>query len=222
MPGNQSCAAFWPCRYFARKAEQRNVAGICIEDKLFPKTNSFIEKKQPLADLKEFTNKIEAVKEFTNDLVVVARCEAFIGGHGLEEALKRCEKYMDAGADALFVHRFVKLYNYIMFICSKRKDAKEIEDFMTIWNKMNKRIPIIVCPTTFYTTPSKHFEEIGVSTVIWANHNLRASISAMKKTSQAIFESQSIAGVEKEIASVKDVFTLQDEEELKQAEKKYF
>src|ERR671922_2447324 len=37
-------------RRLVRKLEQRNVAAMCIEDKLFPKTNSFINsEQQPLA-----------------------------------------------------------------------------------------------------------------------------------------------------------------------------
>ena len=50
-------------RRLVRKLEQRGVAAVCIEDKLFPKTNSFINsERQPLADLEEFAGKIKAVK----------------------------------------------------------------------------------------------------------------------------------------------------------------
>jgi 2-methylisocitrate lyase-like PEP mutase family enzyme len=34
-------------RRLLRKPEQRDVAGVCIEDKLFPKTNSFLGQRQP-------------------------------------------------------------------------------------------------------------------------------------------------------------------------------
>ena len=51
-----------------RKLCQRGVAGICIEDKLFPKTNSFLGEAQPLADIGEFCGKIKAGKDSqTND-----------------------------------------------------------------------------------------------------------------------------------------------------------
>ncbi len=47
-------------RRLVRKLEQRNVAGACIEDKLFPKTNSLLDnRQQPLADIKEFSLKIK-------------------------------------------------------------------------------------------------------------------------------------------------------------------
>ncbi|RPJ76784.1 MAG: phosphoenolpyruvate mutase, partial [Acidobacteria bacterium] len=45
-------------RRLVRKLEQRGVAGMCIEDKLFPKTNSFLgTERQPLASIEEFAGK---------------------------------------------------------------------------------------------------------------------------------------------------------------------
>ncbi|HIE84842.1 MAG TPA: hypothetical protein EYQ00_13820 [Dehalococcoidia bacterium] len=45
-------------RRLVTKLEQRDIAGVCIEDKQFPKTNSFIDgERQPLADVDEFCGK---------------------------------------------------------------------------------------------------------------------------------------------------------------------
>ena len=63
-------------RRLVRKLEQRDVAAMCIEDKLFPKTNSFIAgESQPLADVEEFSLKIRAAKDAQEDpdFSVVAR-----------------------------------------------------------------------------------------------------------------------------------------------------
>jgi phosphoenolpyruvate phosphomutase len=89
------------------KLESRGIAGVCLEDKLFPKTNSFIDGElQPLADIHEFCGKIMACKDTQkdDDFNVVARLEAFITGHGLDEAYKRAEAYHKAGADAILCH----------------------------------------------------------------------------------------------------------------------
>lgn len=59
--------------------------------------------------------------------------------------------------------------------------------------------PVIIVPTKYYTVPCDHFKQIGVSSVIWANHNMRASAKAMKETSARIFEEQSLVNVEKEV-----------------------
>lgn len=49
-------------RRMVRKLEARGVAGCCIEDKLFPKTNSLLDgRTQPLADMSEFALKIQVM-----------------------------------------------------------------------------------------------------------------------------------------------------------------
>ena len=196
-------------RILTRKLEQRGIAGACIEDKLFPKSNSLLgnTESKPLASIEEFSMKIRAMKDAQKDpdFVVVARVEAFIAGWGLEEALKRSEAYMAAGADAILMH-------------SKRSDHSEIEAFMKEWKG---RHPVIIVPTKYYQTPTATFKEWGVSSVIWANHNMRSCITAMQQTTKKIFNDQSLVNVEPNIASVKEVFRLQGQPELDAAEKKY-
>ncbi|ORC91480.1 phosphoenolpyruvate mutase [Trypanosoma theileri] len=201
-------------RLLVRKLEQIGVAGACVEDKLFPKTNSLLDKgrPQPLADVDEFKLKIRAMKDTQTDdnFCVVARVESFIAGWPLEEALRRATAYAEAGADAVLIH-------------SKRKDASEIDAFMTHWNKSSdsSRVPVVIVPTNYATVPCSHFREIGISSVIWANHNLRASIAAMQATSRAIYTQESILPVEANVAPVKEVFRLQRLDEYLKAEDKY-
>lgn len=195
-------------RRLVKKLEQRNVAAMCIEDKLFPKTNSFINgEAQELAKIDEFSGKIKAAKDTQEDpdFCVVARIEAFIAGWGLDEALKRAEAYHKAGADALLVH-------------SKKSTAEDIFNFMEIWKDT---CPVVIVPTMYYNTPVEEFEKCGVSLIIWANHLLRTSIKAMQQTAAQIFKEQSLKSVESEIVSVKEIFRLQNADELKKAEKIY-
>ena len=49
-------------RRLVHKLIKRDIAAVCIEDKLFPKTNSFLGENQPLADIDEFCGKIKAVR----------------------------------------------------------------------------------------------------------------------------------------------------------------
>jgi phosphoenolpyruvate phosphomutase len=207
LDGDTGYGNFNNARRLVRKLEQRGVAGVCIEDKLFPKTNSFIAKSQPLADIDEFCGKIRAVKDSQKDpdFVLVARVEAFIAGWPLEEALRRAEAYRLAGADAVLIH-------------SKKSTSDDIDAFMKEWNN---RHPVVIVPTKYFNVPTGHFRNLGISTIIWANHNVRASIQAMQKTTKQIFEEESIALVEKQVVSVNEVFRLQNEDELAVAEKKY-
>mgnify|MGYP000326075202 CR=1 FL=1 len=208
LDGDTGYGNFNNMRRLVKKLEQRDVAGVCIEDKLFPKTNSFIGgETQPLADIDEFSGKIKAAKDTQSDddFMVVARIEAFIAGWGLNEALRRAEEYRKAGADAILVH-------------SKKNNPSDIEAFMKEWAN---RHPIVIVPTKYYSTPTSLFEDLGISLIIWANHNLRASINVMQKTSKQIFEEQSLIKVEDKVVSVSEVFRLQGADELKEAEKKY-
>jgi phosphoenolpyruvate phosphomutase len=197
------------CRRLVTKLEQIGIAGACIEDKLFPKTNSLLDERsqQPLAQVEEFANKIRAMKDTQSDpnFCVVARVESFIAGWPLEEALKRAGAYADAGADAVLIH-------------SKRNDPSDIEAFMGSWKK---NTPVVIVPTNYPTVPVSRFKELGISTIIWANHNVRASITAMQKTSKTIFEQQSLVEASKGIASVKEIFRLQNQDEYLKAEEIY-
>ena len=87
LDGDTGYGNFNNVQRLVRKLEQRGVAAVCIEDKLFPKTNSFIAgEKQPLADMDEFCGKIKAGKDAQSDgdFSIVARVEAFIAGRGLD------------------------------------------------------------------------------------------------------------------------------------------
>ncbi len=208
LDGDTGYGNFNNMRRLVRKLEQRDIAGVCIEDKLFPKTNSFIGgENQPLADVDEFCGKIKAAKDTQadDDFVVVARLEAFIAGWGLDEALRRAEAYHNAGADAILCH-------------SKKADATDIDAFMKEWAN---RGPVVIVPTKYYSVPTAHFQNLGVNTIIWANHNIRSSVKVMQETTKRIFEDRSLINVESKVASVSEVFRLQGADELKEAEKKY-
>jgi phosphoenolpyruvate phosphomutase len=208
LDGDTGYGNFNSARRLVTKLEQRGVAGVCIEDKLFPKTNSFIRgTAQPLADMHEHAGKIRAMKEAQrdDDFVVVARVEALIAGHGLEEALKRGEEYRKAGANAVLIH-------------SSKKNAGEILAFTKEWGD---RLPLVIVPTKYYTTPTDVFREAGIKVVIWANHLMRSALATMQATAKQIFQDQSLVNVEERVAPLADVFRLQGESELEQAEKAY-
>ena len=212
LDGDTGYGNFNNARRLIQKLESRKVAGVCLEDKLFPKTNSFIDGElQPLAEIDEFCGKIRACKDTQEDpdFSVVARLEAFITGHGLDEALTRAHAYRDAGADAILCH-------------SKKSNDSDIRAFMKEWGP-NNSCPVIIVPTKYWQVPTQEFADMGVSTVIWANHNMRAVVKALQETTQQIFEDQSLKTVEEEkkVVPVAEVFRLQNTTELKTAEAVY-
>ncbi len=103
VDGDSGFGNFNNARLLAMKLLKHGGAGVCLEDKSFPKINSFVGDHHRLADIVEFSGRLKAVKDTTgNDLVLVARTEALIAGFGLGEALKRADAY--AGADANGAH----------------------------------------------------------------------------------------------------------------------
>ncbi|MGI3776344.1 MAG: phosphoenolpyruvate mutase, partial [Janthinobacterium lividum] len=207
VDGDTGYGNFNNVRRLVRKLGERGIAGVCLEDKLFPKTNSFLGERQPLADIEEFCGRIRAGKDAQTDdaFSIVARTEALISGHSMDEALRRAEAYHAAGADAILVH-------------SKRPDAAEITGFMQRWDR---RCPVVIVPTMYYSTPSDVFRDAGISLVIWANHLVRSSISAMRDTARQIARGESLLQVEGRVASVREIFALTGNDELERASLRY-
>src|SRR6202167_1259349 len=193
LDGDTGYGNFNNVRRLVRKLEQRGIAGVCIEDKLFPKTNSFLNgERQPLADMDEFAGKIAAGKDTQThpDFCIVARVEALIAGWGMEEALRRAEAYRRARADAMLIH-------------SKLSRPDEILTFAREWGG---RGPLVIVPTKYYSTPTDVFRKAGISMVIWANHLVRSSAAAMQAVARDIHDTQTVVNIEDRIVSVEEIF----------------
>lgn len=211
LDGDTGYGNFNNMRRLVSKLESRGIAGVCIEDKIFPKTNSFLRTEaQPLADIEEFCGKIKAGQDtkLDDDFNIIARVEALIAGWGLAEAVKRADAYRKAGANGILMH-------------SKISNASEILAFMKEWGERNKECPVVIVPTKYYSTPTDVFREAGVSVCIWANHQMRAAITSMQNVTKQIYTDQSLINVEDKVASVKEIFRLQNDHELESAEKLY-
>jgi len=184
-------------------------AAVVMEDKLFPKDTSLLAGgRQELVRVEEFQGKIEAAREAgkLHDLIVIARTEALIADLGLDEALKRGMAYAEAGADLLLVH-------------SKRKTPDEIVAFTERWQG---KIPLVIVPTAYPDLTEAKVRALGkIRIVIYANHAIRAAVGAMRQVFAQIRRDGGIHQVDKEIASVEDIFELQRVPAMKAAEKKY-
>ncbi|MDA1303005.1 MAG: phosphoenolpyruvate mutase [Nitrospirae bacterium] len=208
LDGDTGYGNFNNMQRLIRKLEQRHIAAVCIEDKLFPKTNSFLKgEAQPMADMEEFCGKIKAGKDAQtdDDFCIIARVEAFICGWGLTEALRRAEAYHQAGADGILIHSALAV-------------PDEILAFKQEWGD---RCPVVIVPTKYYSTPTEVFRQSGISLVIWANHLLRSAVTTMQKTAQTLKAQEHLLSIEDRIAPVSEIFRLQGAAELQDAEKRY-
>lgn len=189
-------------RYLVKKYESAGIAGISIEDKIFPKQNSLLENGvHQLLPEKEFVGKIITANEAkqNKEFMIIARVEALIAGLGMDEAIRRARAYEKAGADAILIH-------------SKKKVPDEIFEFIDSWKGS---IPIVVVPTSYNSVTIDELIQHGVKMSIYANQTLRASHAAITKTLDKMIKAKSMEEVEKEMSSMEDIFELQEMYDLK-------
>ncbi len=176
--------------------EAAGIAGVCIEDKTFPKRNSFVAGGQELLSTDEFAGKLEAAAgaRRRRDTLLIGRTEALICGAGVEDALRRCHAYVDAGADAVLVH-------------SKAPGPEEVIKFLDSWQR---RAPVVIVPTTYADWSSEDAAEAGIDMIIYANQGLRALVAAVRATWSLVLEHGDCRPIEQSIASVQDIFVISE------------
>ena len=84
--------------------ERGGIAGIHMEDQINPKKCAYYGGEHEIVPIEEYLNKLKAgvaAKE-TKDFVIIARTDAIVS-YGVEQAVYRANKYLEAGADAAFV-----------------------------------------------------------------------------------------------------------------------
>jgi phosphoenolpyruvate phosphomutase len=182
--------------------ERAGVAAVCIEDKLYPKRNSFLP-GQDLIDPWEFATKIQVAKESQRraDFMVFARLESLIAGTGMEDAVTRAELYVEAGADAIVVH-------------SKASTAREVCEFAEHWRSTGHTTPLAVLPTTYSDTTFQELEMSGIAVVIYANQALRANLRATTTVFDSIRTLGSSGPIEPDLAPIAAVFDLTHEADV--------
>ena len=181
-----------------REYERAGIAGVCIEDNLFPKRNSLLDKSidRELIPTNEQARRIRAAKDVqdTDSFVVIARVEAMIAGHGVEAACQRADAYVEAGADAILIH-------------SRDKTLSEINAFLDSWQGLGT-VPLVAVPTMFPTFTAEELRAKGFNMVIFANHPMRAAIRAMEDTLREMAQHRRVDVVADTIAPLDHVFGL--------------
>jgi phosphoenolpyruvate phosphomutase len=193
--------------HMVKKYEKTGVAAVCIEDKTFPKQNSFLENsKQELLPEKEFVAKIIAAKEAkeNSNFMIIGRTEALISGLGMKEAVKRANAYEKAGADAILIH-------------SKQDSPEEIFEFAESWGGT---LPLVVVPTSFPTVKIDELISHKIKMVIYANQTLRATHAIISKVLEQLKNSASINDLSIDMTSMQEIFQLQETYNIKKQEEK--
>jgi phosphoenolpyruvate phosphomutase len=183
--------------YAVEQYERAGAAAVVIEDKTFPKVTSLVAGgRQELVRIEEFQGKLEAAcaSRVDRDFIIIGRTEALIAGLGEAEALRRAAAYEEAGADMILVH-------------SKQKTPDEVEGFVRAWRG---RAPIVLVPTAYPELNAERIKALGkIAMVIYGNHAIRASVTAMKDIFSRIRADGGIHNVNNDIVGVEEIFRLQ-------------
>ena len=182
--------------YTVKTLERLGVSAIIIEDKTGLKKNSLFgtDVKQTQDTIGHFCEKIRAGREarVTSDFMIISRIESLIAKAGMDDAIKRAEAYID---DGIMIH-------------SKEKDGTEIIEFCEKYAKLERRVPLIVVPTSYNFMKEEQLVELGVSVIIYANHLIRSAYPAMVNTAKSILENERSKEASENCMPIKEILTL--------------
>jgi len=148
--------------HMVRAFEDAGAAAVHIEDQLLPKKCGHLNDKR-LAAPEEMAAKIAAAARARRHLYIIARTDA-AASEGLDGAVARARRYLDAGADAIFPEALTSAEMFREF--ARRVDA-----------------PLLANMTEFGRTPyftAAQFEAMGYRMVIWPVSALRMAAKAQE------------------------------------------
>jgi methylisocitrate lyase len=166
--------------HMVRSFEDAGAAAVHIEDQVLPKKCGHLNDKK-LVPVEEMTAKIAAAVQARRHLYIIARTDA-VASEGIDSAVERARRYMQAGADAVFPEA---LTSEAMF----REFATRVE------------APLLANMTEFGRTPfltAAEFEEMGYAMLIWPVSSLRVAAKAQEHLYRTLHElgsAQSLLGV---------------------------
>lgn len=159
--------------------ERAGLAGIHLEDQVSPKRCGHLEGKEviPVAHM---TAKIRAAVDHKADdsFIICARTDAR-GVLGVDEAIDRARRYVEAGADAIFPEGLASKEEFAQF-------REALPD-----------VPLLANMTEFGKTPlisASEFQDLGYQMVIFPVTALRVMLKAVEEFYADLLESGTQAG----------------------------
>ncbi|HEV8553312.1 MAG TPA: isocitrate lyase/PEP mutase family protein [Casimicrobiaceae bacterium] len=190
-----------------REFERAGVAGIHIEDQVWPKRCGHMVGKR-LIPKEEMAGKIRAALDARRDedFMIIARCDAVMV-EGLDKTLERGEAYLEAGADMLFFEM--------------RESQDEIK---AMAERFRGRIPLHYNHSPSGMVPRLHVDEIhalGFSTACFYVHALMAACKTMREVLTEIRASGNSLSVWDRMVGFEEFWALCRLPEIRELEKKY-
>lgn len=171
-----------------RIMERAGVAAFHIEDQSFPKRCGHLDDKS-LVDVDEMCRKVHIARQTLSDpdALVIARTDA-IAVEGFDAALARAQRYVEAGADMLFVEA-PETREQIQAIAERLPGLKLINMFY------GGKTPLVPLP---------ELAAMGYRLVIIPSDLQRAAIHAMQATLAAIRQTGDSSALAERLTSFKE------------------
>ncbi|MPZ26659.1 MAG: phosphoenolpyruvate mutase [Micromonosporaceae bacterium] len=185
--------------FTVRSLERLGVSAVIIEDKEGLKRNSLFgtEVAQTQSSIEDFSERLAIGKraQITEDFMIIARIESLILEQGLDDAIRRAEAYIEAGADGIMIH-------------SRQSSPDEVFAFCELFEKLPTRVPLVAVPTSYHQVTEAELADHGVNMVIYANHLLRAAYPQMVTVARSILEHGRATEAERHLATVKEALSI--------------
>jgi methylisocitrate lyase len=155
--------------HMVRCFEEAGAAAVHIEDQLLPKKCGHLNDKR-LATVEDMAAKVHAASRARRYLYIIARTDA-AATEGIDGAVARAKKFLEAGADAIFPEALVNA------------------DMFRAFAKAMPGVKLLANMTEFGRTPfftASEFEAMGYSMVIWPVSAFRVANKAQEKLYAAI------------------------------------
>lgn len=185
--------------FTVRSLERLGASAVIIEDKEGLKRNSLFgtDVAQTQSTIEDFSERLAIGKraQITDDFMIIARIESLILEKGLDDAVRRAEAYIEAGADGIMIH-------------SRQKSPDEVFQFCDRYAKLPHRVPLVAVPTSYHQVTESELADRGVNLVIYANHMLRAAYPQMLKVAETILTNGRALEADPFLAAIKDALAI--------------
>jgi 2-methylisocitrate lyase-like PEP mutase family enzyme len=194
-------------RRTVRAFERAGVAGIHIEDQVWPKRCGHMFGKRLIAK-EEMAQKVRAAREARRDpdFVVIARCDALMVT-GLEDTLARGEAYLEAGADMLFFEM-----------------RESLDEIRAMAERFRGRVPLLFnhSPSGMVPRlPVREIEAMGFKIAAFYVHALMAACRTMREVLTEIRASGNSLSTWDRMVAFDEFWELCDLKTIRELEKAY-
>lgn len=206
--GGNAVNAAW----VAERLIQMGTAGLNIEDQVFPKRCGHMVGREVIS-ADEMVGKIKAIKDVRDkldtDFIINARTDCFMS-MGLDEAIRRCNMYLEAGADLAFIDS-IKTRTDIETALTKINGPLSVNMMDAISGMKTELIPIPELAKMGVARVS-----IPVASIMVAQKALKDFFTALKESPTGLLEGQT-----QWVGSFKDYTDFVGLSEYREMENKY-